>query len=96
MYIRRRKAKNGADLEPLAVPPRQACRLLSIGNTRLYQLLDAGELVAYHEGRGRRITMQSIRARMARLAAAGAASDAPTPPRRRGRPPKRVNAAVSP
>jgi len=80
-------------LEPLAVSPRQACVLLGIGNTRLYELIQDGELVTYHEGRARRITMESIRARVARLA--GASDKAPQP-RRRGRPPKRHNAAAQP
>ena len=61
------------DLEPLAVSPRQACWLLGVGNTRLYQLIGAGELVAYKEGRARRVTMASIRARVARLAGVAAA-----------------------
>jgi excisionase family DNA binding protein len=61
----------GKDLEPLAVSPRQACFLLGIGNTRLYELIRDRELVTYHEGRARRITMESIHARLARLAAAG-------------------------
>jgi excisionase family DNA binding protein len=71
--------KIGADLEPLAVSPRQACVLLGIGNTRLYELIGDGELVSYLEGRARRITMQSIRARVARLAATVASGDAPAP-----------------
>jgi excisionase family DNA binding protein len=87
--------KVGANLEPLAVSPRQACVLLGIGNTRLYELIGAGELVAYKEGRARRITMQSIRARFARLTAAVAPSNAAATPPRRGRPPKKANAAVS-
>jgi hypothetical protein len=33
-------------IEPLAVPPRQACLLLGIGNTRLYELIHDGELVS--------------------------------------------------
>jgi excisionase family DNA binding protein len=74
------------DDEPLAVSPRQACRLLGIGNTRLYELIGAGELVSYHEGRARRITMASIRARVVRLA--GVANSESSPPRRRGRPRK--------
>jgi excisionase family DNA binding protein len=74
-------------LEPLAVS-RQACVLLGIGNTRLYELIQNGELVTYHEGRSRRITMESIHARVARLAGSGAVA-APPPPRRRGRPRKR-------
>jgi excisionase family DNA binding protein len=75
-------------IEPLAVPPRQACLLLGIGNTRLYELIHDGELVTYHEGRARRITMESIHGRVARLAGGGATA-APAPPRRRGRPCKR-------
>ena len=80
----------GNDLEPLAVSPRQACLLLGVGNTRLYQLIGAGELVAYKDGRSRRVTMASIKARVARLAAAAGASDATqaAPRRGRGRPRK--------
>jgi excisionase family DNA binding protein len=57
----------GRPMEPLAVSPRQACLLLGIGNTRLYELIRDRELVTYHEGRARRITMASIHARVARL-----------------------------
>jgi excisionase family DNA binding protein len=78
-----------ADLEPLAVAPRQACVLLSIGNTRLYELLRSGELESYLEGRARRITMQSIHRRITRLltsaiTASTATEDTPQP-RRPGR-----------
>jgi excisionase family DNA binding protein len=78
----------GADLEPLAVSPRQACLLLSVGNTRLYQLIGNGELVAYRDGRSRRVTMQSIRARVARLAAGASDATQAAPRRGRGRPRK--------
>jgi excisionase family DNA binding protein len=61
-------------IEPLAVSPRQACLLLGIGNTRLYELIRDRELVTYNEGRARRITMESIHARVARLIAAGDAA----------------------
>jgi excisionase family DNA binding protein len=88
--------KIGADLEPLAVSPRQACVLLSIGMTRLYDLIKKRELASYLEGRSRRITMQSIRARVARLAAAAATGDTPATQHRRGRPRKNANAAVLP
>jgi excisionase family DNA binding protein len=63
-----------AELEPLAVAPKQACRLLGVGNTRLYQLIAAGELESYRDGRSRRITMSSIRARIARLLAVSEAT----------------------
>jgi excisionase family DNA binding protein len=79
------------NVEPLAVSPRQACFLLSVGNTRLYELIRAGELQAYYEGRARRITMDSIRARLARLLACAADTKIERP-RRRGRPQKNTGA----
>jgi excisionase family DNA binding protein len=82
-------------LEPLAVSPRQACLLLGIGNTRLYQLIGNRELVAYKDGRARRITLASIRDRVARLTGADIDGDAPQP-RRRGRPRKHTDATVTP
>jgi excisionase family DNA binding protein len=81
----------GEHLEALAVSPRQACKLLSIGNTRLYQLIGSDELESYHDGRMRRVTMASIHARIARLLTAEDSTGAvtrPVLPRRRGRPPK--------
>jgi excisionase family DNA binding protein len=83
------------EIEPLAVSPRQACRLLGIGNTRLYQLIGKGDLVSYREGRARRITMVSIRARVAHLAGSDNTSAVPQP-RRRGRPRKHADAVVTP
>lgn len=69
-------------IEPLVVSPQQACVLLSIGNTRLYELIRDRELVSYHEGRARRITMASIRARIEQLARIAAdAPPEPAPPR---------------
>lgn len=46
--------------EPLVVSPRDACRLLSVGNSYLYRLLNDGELDSYLDGRVRRITVASI------------------------------------
>lgn len=80
--------------EPLAVSPRQACLLLGIGNTRLYELIRDRELVTYREGRARRITMESIHARVARLTGAGQGGEAPPP--RRGRPRKHPGATARP
>jgi excisionase family DNA binding protein len=48
--------------KPMAVPPRRACELLSVGLTRLYAMLNAGELESFRIGRARRITTASIRA----------------------------------
>jgi excisionase family DNA binding protein len=82
-------------LEPLAVTPRQACVLLSVCNTRLYELIRDGELESYLDGRSRRITMHSIhRRRMRLLASASATRAADTPqPRRLGRKTRQVGGA---
>lgn len=55
-----------AGSESLAVSPKRACIMLDCGITRLYELINAGELVTYHEGRHRKITVESIRAHIAR------------------------------
>jgi excisionase family DNA binding protein len=47
---------------PLVVSPRQACRLLSVGLTRLYEILNAGKLDSFMVGRSPRITLASIHA----------------------------------
>lgn len=47
---------------PLVVAPREACRMLSIGLTQLYELLHNGDLESYRDGGSRRITVSSIRA----------------------------------
>jgi len=49
-----------ADQDQLVVSPRRARFLLDIGNTHLYELLTAGELDSFLEGRSRKITMESI------------------------------------
>ena len=56
--------------EPLAVSPRQACQLLNVGNTYLYELIAAGELDSFRDGRSRKITVDSIRRYIARRLAA--------------------------
>ena len=80
-----------ANIDPLVVTPRVACRLLSLGNTRVYELIGNGELDSYVDGqRARRITMASIRRYIARHLPAPAASTElkPAPKRARGRPRK--------
>ena len=51
-------------VEPLVVKPKTARHLLSVGTTRLYEILP--DLVSYRDGRSRLITMDSIRAYVAR------------------------------
>lgn len=55
--------QSSAPSPALLVPPKEACRLLGIGNTKLYELIGAKKLEAVKLGRkSTRITMDSIRA----------------------------------
>jgi excisionase family DNA binding protein len=54
-------ARHEPAVEPLVVRPREACKMLSIGRTRLYELLRDGEIESYRHGRSRRIPIASIR-----------------------------------
>jgi excisionase family DNA binding protein len=49
------------DEEPLLVRPRVACRLLSVGETRLYEMIADGTLESFRDGGARKITTRSIR-----------------------------------
>jgi hypothetical protein len=54
------------DYERLVVSPRRAKHMLDCGNTRLYELIKSKELNSYSDGRARKITVESIRALIAR------------------------------
>jgi excisionase family DNA binding protein len=58
------------NLTPIVVSPAIACQLLSVGLTRLYEILRAGELDSYRDGASRRITTESIRGYVTRRLAA--------------------------
>jgi hypothetical protein len=73
-----------ADDERLVVSPRRAWHMLGIGNTHGYQLLAAGELDSYLDGRSRKITVASIR-RYIEKKLANATPHNNRVPRRRGR-----------
>lgn len=61
-------------IQPLVVSPQTAEQMLQCGHTRVYELLNAGELTSFKDGTSRRITVESIHAYIARkLAAAKAA-----------------------
>jgi hypothetical protein len=47
---------------PLVVKPKDARIMLSCSQERLYQLLNAGELQSFKDGRARKITVESIKA----------------------------------
>jgi excisionase family DNA binding protein len=69
------RSPGSEDLEPLVVKPKVAWRMLGCGNTRGYQLLDAGELESYRDGRSRKITVASIKAFVARQLAAARSAE---------------------
>jgi hypothetical protein len=54
------------ELGPLVVKPKAAWRMLNCSNTRGYQLLAAGELDSFLDGRSRKITIESIQRYVAR------------------------------
>jgi excisionase family DNA binding protein len=58
------------DVEPLVVKPKVAWKMLGCGNTRGYELLAAGELESYKDGRSRKVTVASIKAFVNRQLAA--------------------------
>jgi hypothetical protein len=55
-----------AEFTPLVVKPKVAWRMLSCSNTRGYELLAAGELDSFLDGRSRKITVCSIERYIAR------------------------------
>lgn len=55
--------------EPLVVSPARAKALLDCGTTRLYELIAAGELESFKDGKARKITVASIKRRVARMLA---------------------------
>lgn len=52
--------------EPIAVSPKGACRALDYGLTKIYDLINAGELEVFKDGRATRMTTASIRGYVAR------------------------------
>jgi hypothetical protein len=72
----------------LVIRPKVAFKLLGIGNTHGYELVNAGELQSYLEGRARLITVTSVFGLIARRLAAArqlaantpAPSQSPVPP----------------
>jgi excisionase family DNA binding protein len=52
----------GLQNRQLVVKPRKAGFMLDSGLTRIYELINAGELVSYRDGRSRLITVESIHA----------------------------------
>lgn len=72
----------------LVVRPKTAWKMLSCSNTRGYELIAAGELDSFLDGRSRKITVESIRRYIARRLVPAAGPTKDSEPRRRGRPRK--------
>jgi hypothetical protein len=49
-------------IEPIVVRPADACRLLGVGVTKIYQMMNDGTLESFAEGGARYILTASIRA----------------------------------
>jgi hypothetical protein len=81
-------------IERLLVRPRDAWQMLGCGNTHGYELLNAGELDSFLDGKARIIVVASIHRYIARKLAAAATTEAAEQPRLRGRR-KRPAAEVS-
>ena len=59
-------AKPSINVRPLVVGTAEAGRLGGWGKTKIFELIAAGELDSYLDGRVRRITVESIEARIHR------------------------------
>jgi hypothetical protein len=59
-------AKPSINVRPLVVGTAEARRLGGWGKTRLFKLIAAGELDSFLDGRVRRVTLESIEARIHR------------------------------
>lgn len=55
---------------PYVASPNQAMKVIQVSRRKLYELINAGELDSYTEGKSRRITVQSIDAYVKRRLAA--------------------------
>jgi hypothetical protein len=77
------------EAEPLVVKPKLAWKLLACSNTRGYELLSAGELESFLDGRSRKIIVASIHRFIAGRLAAEREVTTQTR-RRRGRPRKHL------
>ena len=65
-------------VEPLAVRPKIAWRMLGCGNSHGYELLNRGELDSFTDGNARKITVDSIKRYIARrLAKSGKVRKSP-------------------
>jgi hypothetical protein len=77
------------DLAPLAVKPKVAWKMMACSDTHGYELLAAGELDSYLDGRSRKITVDSIHRYISRRLAAAPRMHEVRPPEAVSSPPER-------
>src|SRR5260370_8069431 len=76
------------EITPLIVKPKVAWKMLACSNTRGYELLAAGELDSFLDGRSRKITVESIHRYIAPRLAPADIAPSPEPPPRPPHPPR--------
>ena len=62
-----------SEIEAFAVPAKKAAPAIGVGMTRLYQLINAGEIESYRDGKARKIVVASLKAYVERQVLAEAA-----------------------
>ena len=53
---------NPAIVEPLSLPAKEAAPYIGVGMTRLYELINFGEIESYRDGKARKIVVASLKA----------------------------------
>jgi hypothetical protein len=61
----------------LVVSPRKGAAALDVGLTRVYELINSGQLQSYHDGKSRKIVVASLEAYIARQIEAEATKERP-------------------
>ncbi len=56
--------------KPFAVSVKKGCALIDNGPTRLYELINSGEIESYRDGKSRKVVVASLEAYVARQIAA--------------------------
>jgi excisionase family DNA binding protein len=53
-----------SEIEAFAVPAKKAAPAIGVGMTRLYQLINAGEIESYRDGKARKIVVEAVKPRV--------------------------------
>jgi hypothetical protein len=60
------------EIEAFALPPKKAAPSIGVGMTRLYELINSGEIESYTDGKARKVVVASLKAYVERQIAAEA------------------------